>query len=57
MFTQSEADFLMSERVARIATINIVSKTPHMVPICFTFDGKEIFTSLHAKSRRLRNME
>ena len=40
MFTQSEAEFLMSERVARIATINVVSKTPHMVPICFAFDGR-----------------
>ncbi|MFQ6073865.1 MAG: pyridoxamine 5'-phosphate oxidase family protein [Candidatus Bathyarchaeia archaeon] len=57
MFSRAETEFLMSERVARIATINVASRTPHIVPVCFAFDGKAIFTSLHAKSKRLRNVE
>lgn len=57
MFARSEAEFLMSERVARIATIDVASKAPHVVPICFVFDGKAIFTSLYVKSRRLKNVE
>jgi nitroimidazol reductase NimA-like FMN-containing flavoprotein (pyridoxamine 5'-phosphate oxidase superfamily) len=28
-----------------------------MVPICFAFDGKDIYTTLGTSSRRLKNME
>jgi nitroimidazol reductase NimA-like FMN-containing flavoprotein (pyridoxamine 5'-phosphate oxidase superfamily) len=57
MFTPPEVEFLMSERVARIATIDAASKAPHVVPVCFVFDGEAIFTALHVKSRRLKNVE
>ncbi|MFB0514489.1 MAG: pyridoxamine 5'-phosphate oxidase family protein [Candidatus Bathyarchaeia archaeon] len=57
MLSRAETEFLMSERVARIATINAVNETPHIVPVCFAFDGEAIFTSLNVKSKRLKNIE
>jgi len=40
-----------------MATINIASKSPHVVPVCFAFDGKNIYTTLGASSKRLRNIK
>jgi len=57
MFNRAEVKFLMSERVARIATINVEGKAPHVVPVCFAFDGEAIFTSLYVGSKRLKNVE
>jgi nitroimidazol reductase NimA-like FMN-containing flavoprotein (pyridoxamine 5'-phosphate oxidase superfamily) len=57
MLSLGEADFLRSERVARMATINQASKAPHVVPVCFAFDGSDIYTTLGASSRRLKNIE
>jgi len=57
MFSKAEAEFLTFERVARIATINIAHKSPHLVPVCFAFDGKTIFTTLYAGSKRLKNVK
>jgi len=48
--------FLTSERVAHLATINVADKSPHIVSICFAFDGQTIVTTLHAKSKRLKNV-
>jgi len=56
MFTKAESEFLNSERVARIATVN-ADKQPHIVPVCYGFDGKAIVTSLHVRSTRLRNVK
>jgi len=40
-----------------MATINQASKSPHIVPVCFAFDGKCIYTTLGASSRRLKNIK
>jgi len=40
-----------------MATINKVNNSPHVVSVCFAFDGKNIYTSLHANSKRLKNIE
>ena len=40
-----------------MATINQASKSPHVVPVCFVFDGKDIYTTLGASCRRLKNIE
>lgn len=40
-----------------MATIDPTTKIPHVVPVCFVFDGKDIYTSLYAGSKRLRNVE
>jgi len=57
MFTNVEIEFLKSERVARIATIDARGEVPHVVPICFAFDGEAIFTTLYTGSKRLKNIE
>jgi nitroimidazol reductase NimA-like FMN-containing flavoprotein (pyridoxamine 5'-phosphate oxidase superfamily) len=57
MVSLRETDFLRSERVARMATINQASRSPHIVPVCFAFDGEDIYTTLSASSRRLKNIK
>jgi nitroimidazol reductase NimA-like FMN-containing flavoprotein (pyridoxamine 5'-phosphate oxidase superfamily) len=56
IFSKAEVEFLISKRVARLATINIADQSPHLVPVCFAFDGKIIATTLHARSKRLKNV-
>jgi nitroimidazol reductase NimA-like FMN-containing flavoprotein (pyridoxamine 5'-phosphate oxidase superfamily) len=57
MLSSKEADFLRLERVARMATINQANKSPHTVPVCFAFDGEDIYTTLGLSSKRLKNIE
>ena len=57
IFSKAEAEFLISERIARLATINFADISPHLVPVCFAFDGKTIFTTLHVRSKRLKNVK
>jgi nitroimidazol reductase NimA-like FMN-containing flavoprotein (pyridoxamine 5'-phosphate oxidase superfamily) len=40
-----------------MATINQASKSPHTVPVCFAFDGEDIYTTLSVSSRRLKNIK
>ena len=56
--------FIASHRVARLATADTHS-WPHVIPICYAFDGRHIFTALDLKPKRvparrlkrLRNIE
>jgi nitroimidazol reductase NimA-like FMN-containing flavoprotein (pyridoxamine 5'-phosphate oxidase superfamily) len=57
MLSVNEVDLLVSERIARMATINKADRSPHVVPVCFVFDGKNIYTTLRARSKRLKNIE
>jgi PPOX class probable F420-dependent enzyme len=45
-----EREILLSERVARMATAD-GSGRPHVVPICFAYDGHNIFTPLDKKPK------
>ena len=56
-FTKEELDLIERSRVARLATIDISGRFPHIIPICYIYDGKTFYTTLHKKSRRLRNVE
>ena len=56
MLSVKETSFLLTERVARMATIDAASESPHVVPICFAFDGQNIYTTLGADSKRLKNI-
>jgi len=56
MFSKAETQFLTSERVAHIATVN-ADMQPHVVPVCFALDREDIVTSLHMRSRRLWNLK
>lgn len=56
-FNKEEKDLIESSRVGRLATIDINSGFPHIIPICYVYDGKVFYTSLHKRSKRLRNIE
>jgi hypothetical protein len=57
IFSKSEIEFLNAARVGRIATIGPPDGYPHVVPICFAFDGFSFYTTLSKDSKRLRNVE
>jgi hypothetical protein len=54
-FSNSQQNFLIEQRVGRIATTN-ADGTVHLVPVCFAFDGTNIFTTIISGSKRLSNM-
>ena len=56
LFSKSENEFLNKLRVARIGTIDSSNDFPHIIPICYTFDGESFFTALSKKSKRLVNI-
>lgn len=43
---------LKEARVARLATFNAKSG-PHIIPICFTYDGNFFYTAIDQKSKRV----
>lgn len=57
MFSRREIEFLNNTRVGRIATTDPCDGYPHIVPICFVFDGISFYTTLSKDSKRLRNIE
>jgi PPOX class probable F420-dependent enzyme len=62
--TNAETAFVRSQRVARLATADAEGH-PHVVPICYAFDGTRFYTPLDEKPksvdakqlRRVRNIE
>lgn len=62
--SEAEIHFVQKQRVARLATAD-ENGTPHLVPVCYAFDGKCFFTPLDQKPkrvadhqlRRVRNIE
>ncbi len=53
MFTVWESNFVENQRVARLTTID-TQGWPHTIPIVFGFDGKNFFTPLDDKPKRVR---
>lgn len=45
------AVMLRDARVARLATAD-AQATPHVIPICFVFDGRAIYTAIDEKPKR-----
>ena len=43
---------LKAARVARLATID-ANRTPHMVPICFSYDGSLFYTAIDRKPKNV----
>ncbi|HLI85138.1 MAG TPA: TIGR03668 family PPOX class F420-dependent oxidoreductase [Bryobacteraceae bacterium] len=43
---------LRQARVARLATVDN-KKQPHLVPVCFAFDGKVFYTAMDRKPKRV----
>ncbi|HZO71073.1 MAG TPA: TIGR03668 family PPOX class F420-dependent oxidoreductase [Ktedonobacteraceae bacterium] len=62
--TAAETTFVQAQRVARLATAD-ESGSPHLVPVCYAFDGMHFYTPLDEKPksvkgtslRRVRNIE
>lgn len=50
--TEAEADFVQRQRVARLATADAEGK-PHVIPICYAFDGTYFYTPLDEKPKRV----
>jgi PPOX class probable F420-dependent enzyme len=42
---------IRAARIAHLATADI-NRQPHVVPICFVFDGKEFFSPIDEKPKR-----
>ena len=51
MTTQEKA-FIRSARVAHLATADD-KRRPHVIPICFVFDGKQLFSAIDEKPKKL----
>lgn len=47
------AEFIAGHRVARLATADGMG-APHVVPICYAFDGKCIYSALDLKPKRVQ---
>src|SRR5439155_27302758 len=62
--TESEIAFVQAQKVARLATADAEGH-PHLVPVCYAFDGTRFYTPLdekpkrvnESKLRRVRNIE
>ena len=62
--TEDEANFVRRQRVARLATAD-EHGSPHLIPVCYAFDGARFYTPLDEKPkrvaggrlRRVRNIE
>ena len=55
MFSESEAEFLKSQWVCRIATASS-DGWPHNVPVGFVFDGEAFYLTSEPGAKKLRNM-
>ncbi len=51
-WTAEERAFLDSERLAHLATVN-ANGSPHVVPICFAFDGTHLYSVIDRKPKRV----
>ncbi|MBX5450049.1 TIGR03668 family PPOX class F420-dependent oxidoreductase [Thermogemmatispora sp.] len=64
VLTEEERRFVLGQRVARLATADAEGH-PHLVPVCYAFDGMCFYTPLDEKPkrvavtalRRVRNIE
>ena len=54
--TESEIAFVHTQRVARLATTD-ADGHPHLVPVCYAFDGMRFYTPLDEKPKRVEASE
>src|SRR5574337_141746 len=50
--TESEIAFVQRQRVARLATADLDGH-PHVIPVCYAFDGKQFYIPLDEKPKRV----
>src|SRR5579863_3577744 len=51
-----EIAFILSQRVARLATSDAEGH-PHVVPVCFAFDGSRFYIALDEKPKRVEQRQ
>ena len=51
-FAAAVEQILKKARVARLATLDAKSR-PHVVPVCFAYDGKRFYTAIDQKPKRV----
>ncbi len=51
-FTPEQARFLTARRVGRLATATADGR-PHVVPVCYAFDGTLLYTPIDEKPKRV----
>ncbi|HEV7130111.1 MAG TPA: TIGR03668 family PPOX class F420-dependent oxidoreductase [Ktedonobacterales bacterium] len=56
ILTATEVRFLNTQRVGYLATAN-ASGNPHVIPVCFAFDGSRFFIALDEKPKRVPDAE
>jgi PPOX class probable F420-dependent enzyme len=49
--TRREKLFVQSARIARLATVDDKGR-PHVIPICFALDGKELYSPIDEKPKK-----
>ncbi len=52
MLSEAEAAFVHTQRVARLATAD-ADGNPHVIPVCYAFDGTNFYISLDEKPKRV----
>ena len=50
--TEAETVFVQTQRVARLATAD-ADGNPHVIPVCYAFDGTRFYTPLDEKPKRV----
>ncbi len=50
ILTEAEIAFVHAQRVARLATADAEGH-PHLVPVCYAFDGERFYTPLDEKPK------
>ena len=53
---ETEIAFVQSQRVARLATSD-ADGHPHVVPVCFAFDGSRFYIALDEKPKRVEQRQ
>jgi PPOX class probable F420-dependent enzyme len=51
-FAEGIEAFIRSSRVARLATVDAAGR-PHIVPICYAYDGSRFFSAVDEKPKRV----
>src|SRR5918998_822074 len=51
-FTDEQSRFIRSQRAGRLATVDGAGQ-PHVIPVCYAWDGASFFVALDAKPKRV----
>ena len=54
--SEAEAAFVHTQRVARLATAD-ADGNPHVIPVCYAFDGTRFFIPLDEKPKRVASSQ